>query len=271
VESLISIASTDTGKAQPFGLNTYCSKIYIPGTYQDNLPNIAPETARLYEKSKETNPAHYYQVIKGFSPETVMGKIYSGWREIDSVPHEARLIGRGLDFGFDPDLAAVLGIYWYNGGIIFDEELYQTQLINQHLATSIKGNPNPQAPIAADSAEPKSIAELQGNGLNVIPCEKGPDSVDFGIKHVQSFRISYAKRSKNLKTEYENYAWLIDKKTGENRGIEDPKCANHLMSAGRYGLTTLVPPNSAFDPNREERENIQVEVTRRRLTENGAR
>ena len=156
------------------------------------------------------------------------------------MPHEARLIGRGLDFGFDPDPAAVLSAYWYNGGIILDE-LYQTNLINEHLSTSLKAKGNQSAPIVADSAEPKSIAELLGYGLNVIPCEKGPDSVNFGIKHVQGFKVSYTKRSKNLKNEYENYAWLIDKKTGENRGIEDPKCANHLMSAARYLLMTLAP------------------------------
>jgi phage terminase large subunit len=153
------------------------------------------------------------------------------------LPHQARLAGRGLDFGFDPDPTAVLAVYWYNGGIILDEELYQTRLLKEHLATSIKAQPNPSAPIVADSAEPKSITDMQSHTLNVIPCEKGPDCVDFGIKHVQGLEISYTRRSTNLKTEYENYAWLIDKKTGESRGIEDPKCANHLMSVARYALT----------------------------------
>lgn len=245
--------------------------IYIPGTYRDNLPNIAAHTAQQYEKYRTTDPAHFYQRIEGLCPETVMGKIYSGWREIDEVPPQARLIGRGLDFGFDPDPAAVLAAYWYNGGIILDEELYQTQLLNEHLATTIKAQPNSNAPIVADSAEPKSIAEIQGHGLNVMPCEKGPDSVDYGIKHVQSLPISYTKRSKNLKTEYDNYAWLIDKRTGENRGIEDPKCPNHLMSAGRYLLTTLVPPGAIYDPAKPERQRVEVSVTRRKLTKNQAR
>ncbi|MBX3498116.1 MAG: phage terminase large subunit [Alphaproteobacteria bacterium] len=245
--------------------------LYIPGTFRDNLPNIDPATAERYERYRQTKPAYYWQMIEGLSPEVVLGRIYSGWREIDEVPHEARLIGRGLDFGFDPDPAAVLAMYWYNGGIILDEELYQTQLLNEHLANSVKTKPTPNAPIAADSAEPKSIAEMQTYGLNVIPCEKGADSVDHGIKHVQSFKISYTKRSKNLKAEYENYAWLIDKKTGENRGIEDPKCPNHLMSAARYGLTTLVPAGSVYDPQRKDRERIEVSVTRRRLAKNQSR
>ncbi len=245
--------------------------LYIPGTYRDNLVNIDPATAQRYENYRETKPAYFHQMIEGLSPETVMGKIYSGWQEVETIPHEARLIGRGLDFGFDPDPAAVVAAYWYNGGIILDEELYQTQLINEHLATSLKARPTPGAPIVADSAEPKSIAELQGYGLNVIPCEKGTDSVDFGIKHVQGFKVSYTRRSKSLKTDYENYAWLIDKKTGESRGIEDPKCANHLMSAARYLLTTLAKAGAIYDPHRKDNERVRVSVTRQKLTKNQAR
>ena len=62
-----------------------------------------------------------------------------------------------------------------------------------------------------DSAEPKSIAELATLGANVMPCTKGADSVDFGIKHVQALRISYMSTSKNLKDEYESYAWKRNK------------------------------------------------------------
>jgi phage terminase large subunit len=74
-------------------------------------------------------------------------------------------------------------VYWYNGGYMLDEKLYQTELLNEHLAATLKGLP--KAPVVADSAEPKSIAELQTYGLNVVPCEKGQESVRLGIKQVQ--------------------------------------------------------------------------------------
>jgi len=77
------------------------------------------------------------------------------------VPHEARLIGRGLDFSFDPDPAAVLFGYWYNGGIILDEELYQTNLINEHLSISLKAMRTERA-IVVDSAEPKKHRRAAG-------------------------------------------------------------------------------------------------------------
>ncbi len=234
--------------------------IYVPGTFRDNLPNIDPATARLYEKYKETNPAHYWQVIEGLCPETVQGRIYQGWQPIDTVPHEARLLGYGLDFGFDPDPAAIVAIYWHNGGYILDEKLYQTELLNEHLAATLKALP--RAPIIADSAEPKSIEELKKYGLNVIPCEKGKDSVNWGIKHVQGLRISYTRASVNLESEVENYAWKMNK-DGENVGIEDPKCANHLMSAARYGLTMFTGKGSMYDPEERDRAAIQAERSRR--------
>ena len=211
--------------------------LYIPGTYRDNLPNLDKETVTRYENYKHSNPAYYWQFIQGLCPEVVLGKIYSGWRQIDAVPYEARLIGIGLDFGFDPDPAAIVAVYYYNGGYILDQKLYQTNLLNEHLATSLKNLP--KVPIIADSAEPKSIEELRQHRLNIIPCEKGPDSVRAGIKKVQGLKISVTKSSVDLWSEYENHAWKISK-DGENLGIEDPKCANHALTAARYCLTAML-------------------------------
>jgi phage terminase large subunit len=242
--------------------------LFIPGTYRDNLPNIEPATIARYESYKDTKPEHYWQTVEGLSPETVQGRIYSGWKVIDAVPHEARLLGYGEDFGFDPDPAAVVAVYWYNGGYILDERLYQTELLNEHLTASLKGMA--KAPIIADSAEPKSIAEQQAAGLNVIAAEKGPDSVRAGIKHVQGLRISYTRSSLNLHNEYENYAWKLNR-DGDQVGIEDPKCANHLMSAARYALTMFAGQGGMYDPEKRERDRLEVGVRRQTLKKNQAR
>ena len=138
-----------------------------------------------------------------------MGRIYSGWKIVETDPHEARLMGYALDFGLDPDPACLIAIYWYNGGFILHEILYQTELLNSHLISTFKALP--KAPIIADSAEPKSIAELQAAGLNVVPCTKGADSVHVGIEHVQGQPISYTRSSTNLHNEYENYSWKVTK------------------------------------------------------------
>lgn len=206
-----------------------------------NARNIDQATQRRYEEYRTTKPDHYWNMIRGYVPEVLKGKIYKDWRIVEDVPHNARLLGYGLDFGFDPDPAAIVAIYYYEGGYILDEITYQTELENRHLASIL--NNKKKAPVVADSAEPKSINEMRTEGVDVFGCEKGGDSVRYGIKHVQSLRISYTRRSVNIHKEYENYAWKINK-DGDEVGIEDPKCANHAMSAVRYGLVTFVEPRN---------------------------
>lgn len=231
--------------------------------YSDHTrnPYMAEEVHKRYEAYKHTKPAYYWQMIRGLAPEVVMGRIYTGWQEIDEVPHEARLECYGLDFGFAPDPAAIVAIYYYNGGYILDEVVYQTELKNRQLANILKAQPQ-KAIVIADHAEPKSIAELKEAGIDIVGCEKGPDSVRYGIKKVQSLRISYTKRSVNLKHEYENYRNKIDK-NGDEVAVEDPACSNHAMSATRYGLSMELPD----DPMKEfERKLEAVNNQRERVS-----
>jgi phage terminase large subunit len=211
--------------------------LHIFTDYHDNIKNIDPHTQKRYEEYKQTKPDHYWNMIKGLIPETLKGKIYREWATVPNVPHEARLLGYGLDFGFDPDPASIVALYYYNGGYILDEVLYQTELDNEDLANVLKRQP--KGITVADSAEPKSINELRKYGADVYPCVKGADSVRWGIKHVQGLRISVTERSTNILNEYDNYVWKVTK-DGDEIGIEDPKCANHAMSAIRYGLTYFV-------------------------------
>lgn len=212
--------------------------IYICTSYLDNRKNLSEQTIQNYEAYRENKPAHYWGMIRGYVPEVVRGKIYSGWKEIDEIPHEAKLVRRTLDFGYSNHQTAIVDIYYYNGGYIWDEQLYRKGMSNRDIADTIEALPQPQTLIIADSAEPKSIDELKSYGLNILPAEKGPGSVNHGIQKVQAQRISYTKRSVNLKKEYENYAWAEDK---EGNSLNVPKdIYNHAMDAGRYGTETLV-------------------------------
>lgn len=236
--------------------------LFIYANYRDNIVNLSEQTIKNYEQYKHTKPNHYWNMVEGLAPEILRGKIYSNWKQIDEVPHEARLICRGLDFGWHPDPCALVDIYEYNGGFIFDEITYQTNLKNRQLATIIL-NQSEKAIVVADSNEPKSIDELRELGVDVIPCEKGADSVRFGIKKLQGLAISYTSRSKKLKKEYDNYHWLIDKDGNEHQ-IPDPKCDDHFMDAARYGLSIIVPDDPEI---RKERQHRRHEVqTERRST-----
>jgi len=165
------------------------------------------------------------------------GKIYREWRIIDKIPHEARLEGYGLDFGYSLDPTAIVAVYYYNGGYIFDEITWQKGLSNKEIADILK---NEEARIVvADSAEPKSIDEIKSYGVNMLPAVKGKDSVRYGIAIVQDQRVSITKPSLHLIKEYRNYLWAKDR---DGKITQQPeKGYDHCLDAVRYLLTYLNP------------------------------
>lgn len=212
--------------------------IYIPGTFRENLVNIDPSVADRYLAYKDTNPAKYWQEIEGLCPEEVRGKIYTGWQLIDRVPSEARLVKLGLDFGWFPDPACLVAVYYWNGSYIVDELAYGTELTNEFLAGEAKPVvANQPIAIIADSAEPKSIAEMRRYGVIVQPCEKGKDSVGYRIKVTSQKKILVTRRSKNVWDNYENYAWAEDK-DGNPKG-EPAHTWSHAMDAVSYAIASM--------------------------------
>ena len=75
-------------------------------------------------------------------------------------------------------------------------------------------------------------------------------------------KCSYTKRSKNLKYEYENYAWM------ENKDLEiiniPQDFNNHIMDGIRYGVVSLL---NGSDTTQEEIRRIQ-QVRFNRVTSN---
>ena len=167
----------------------------------------------------------------------VEGRIYTDWQILDqkpSFPHEAKLYRYGLDFGYTNDPTAIVAIYQYNNGYILDEMLYQRGLSNKAIADFM--NNKEKALVIADSAEPKSIDEINSYGINIIPAVKGKDSVVNGIQFIQDQRISVTKRSLNLIKEYRNYMWETDR---DGKIINVPsELFNHCMDAIRYALAS---------------------------------
>lgn len=206
-----------------------------PLTYLDNEALSEIERNKILAKKYDESWWKVYGLgLKG----EIEGRVYKGWQLIDEIPHEARLEGYGLDFGYDPDPAAIVAVYYYNGGYILDEILYQRQVDNPELAKIFKNHK--ERLVVADSAEPKSIAEIHRFGVNIVGAEKGKESVRYGVKTLQAQRISVTKRSINLIKEYRNYIQAIDRKTrnviiGKYEGI----C--HALDAARYKICSLIP------------------------------
>ncbi len=198
-------------------------------TYKDNEALDAQIVASIEQRKNNRN---WWRVYGEGLLGDVEGKVYKDWKIIDEIPHEARLISYGLDFGYTNDPTSIVAIYYFNGGYIFDEVCYQKGLSNKQIADIF--NTQSKAIIMADSAEPKSIDELRVHGLTVLASTKGKGSVSQGIQFVQAQRISVTKSSINVIREYRNYLWETDK---DGKVINVPEHEySHSLDAIRYGM-----------------------------------
>ena len=215
---------------------------FITLTYLDNE---ALDPVTIAEIESHRHNKRWWRVYGLGQLGEIEGRIYTGWNIIDSIPFEARLERRGLDFGYTNDPSALIDVYYYNGGYILDELMYRKGLSNKQMADIVVGQEQDAVTIA-DSAEPKSIDEIASYGVSIIPCVKGKDSVVQGIQFVQQQRISITARSINTLKEYRNYLWDTDK---DGKLINKPiDMFNHSLDAVRYAFDGLRRSESNYVP-----------------------
>jgi phage terminase large subunit len=92
--------------------------------------------------------------------------------------------------------------------------------------------------VAADSAEPKSIADLHRFGVKVSAVKKGADSILFGINLLKRYKLHITARSVNLLKEQKLYKYKTDN-IGQptNTPIDH---YNHAWDAVRYYALTFL-------------------------------
>ena len=146
-----------------------------------------------------------------------------------------------MDFGYSVDPTTLIGLYKWNDAYIFDEVLYKKGMLNRDISRFLQQQ-DIKENIVADSAEPKSIAELQGYGHSIYGVSKGRDSIVYGLNLINQNEIYVTAQSKNLKRELAGYVWAKDKEgnTLQKPTGEHPDC----IDAARYVLTDqLENPN----------------------------
>ena len=158
----------------------------------------------------------------------LQGAVFTNYKLIDKIPDEARLIGLGMDFGYTNDPTSIIEVYKHNETRILNELTYQTGLLNSDIAKILPSN----IPCYADSAEPKSIADIQRYGITIKGVTKGRDSINYGIDVMQRENYLVTSNSTNLIKELRSYCWDTDK-TGKrlNKPVDN---FNHAIDAVRY-------------------------------------
>lgn len=211
-------------------------KLIVKTTYKDNM-FLTNEDRKLLED--ETDP--YFYNVYSLGNWGVLGNvIFRNWHVedlSDRIPQFDNIYC-GMDFGYSSDPNALIKIHYDSARdtlYVFDE-WYQAGMSDRELLDVSKemfGNEY----VTCDSAEPKTIDYLAMNGINSIPSAKGKDSINRGIRWLQSKTIIIDVRCQNFKNEMEQYHWREDK-----NGIAMAKpvdANNHLIDALRYATESL--------------------------------
>lgn len=206
----------------------------------------------IFLKMQQNNPRRYR--IEGDGEWGIAeGLIYEKVRFEDFDIDAVRAIpgiksAFGLDFGFtDPNAFVCLMIDNAAMKIYVFDEWYRTGVTNKIIAQAIKDKGYSGQRIVCDSAEPKSIAELQEEGIKAEPSRKGKDSVNHGIQLIQNYEIIvHEKNCPEFKKEIQNYCWETDK---DGKPTDKPDHEfSHGMDSMRYATgKVLVGDTFSFD------------------------
>lgn len=197
----------------------------------------------IFLKMQRNNPRRYriegdgeWGIAEGLIYEKVRFEAF----DIDKIRTISGIkSGFGLDFGFtDPNAFVCLLIDNVAMKIYVFDEWYKTGVTNKIIAQAIKNKGYSGQHIVCDCAEPKSIAELQEEGIKAEPSRKGKDSVNHGIQLIQNYEIMVHDNCPEFKKEIQNYCWATDK---DGKPTDKPDHEfSHGMDAMRYALGKIL-------------------------------
>ena len=164
-------------------------------------------------------------------------EVYPIWPEV----YKWRVFG--MDFGFTNDPTTLVEVRYVHGNLYWRSWFYERGMTNTDISTRLVGMEFPRnETIIADSAEPKSIKELQDRGFRVEPSVKGTGSVNTGIDVLKRYNSYIYAGDKNLIDEFNSYTWKIDRNGNPlNEPIDK---SDHGIGAGRYGVTHRILKHS---------------------------
>lgn len=147
---------------------------------------------------------------------------------------------QGADWGYGVDPYSF--VRWHydktRKRIYAVDEHYGVKISNREAAGWIKKKEYHDLKITADSAEPKSIAEMKTeHGITRMKgAKKGPGSVEYGEKWLDDLDeiIIDPKRTPNIAREFENIDYQTDKDGNPKPKLEDKD--NHTIDSTRYAF-----------------------------------
>lgn len=196
------------------------------------------------EHLKQVNPTAYEHEYLGVA-NSVGGSVFGNLqlRAIadDEIAQFDRVL-HGLDWGYYPDPAAYNRMHYDAARLtlyIFGElRRYKTsnrQFYDDLVAYGLA----PQDTLIADSAEPKSVADFRSYGAACRGAEKGPESVKYSMKWLQSLRAIVIDPARCPETAQEFLDYELEQDRDGNWISEYPDANNHHIDAVRYATNLI--------------------------------
>lgn len=219
------------------------NRIVHSSTYLDVPPEwLGQPFIDEAEHLKEVNPNAYEHEYGGV-PNGNGGNVfeYLEIREItnEEISHMDRIYP-GVDYGWFPDAYCYLRTYYDSARekIYLLDELYVNKWSNAKTADWIKKKGYDDYTMICDSAEPKSVTDYRDAGLPARGAIKGPGSVEYGFKFLQTKTIVIdPRRTPNAYKEITEYEYERDKEGNVISGYPDGN--DHAISALRYAYEPL--------------------------------
>ena len=194
------------------------------------------------EDLKMVNPRAYEHEYLGV-PVGTGGEVFTNL-EIRTITDEELShfdqIYMGIDWGWYPDPFQWVKVHYdaNRRKLYFMDEFRANKMSNRdtwdHLVK--EHHVNSQDLITADSAEPKSVGDYRSYGSLCRGAVKGPDSVRYGMKWLQSLAaiVIDPARTPNVAKEFREYEYERNKDDEVVSGYPDAN--NHSIDATRYAL-----------------------------------
>ena len=193
---------------------------------------------------KATNPTAYENEYLGIANGSG-GNVFDNvvLREItDAEISEFDRIYHGVDWGWYPDPWAYNRMHYdaNRHRLYIFGELHGNKLPNEQTAQMLfDAGVTEQDVVICDSAEPKSIGDYKAAGVFARPAEKGPGSVDYSMKWLQSLREIVIDNSRCPETAEEFLAYEYERDKDGEIISGYPDANNHHIDAVRYAMNPV--------------------------------
>lgn len=222
---------------------------WVITSFRDNafISPAVRERILSYEPTKEniergTADKYRWDVYGLGKVGRLEGLVLPNW-ERGRFPDDFKWRIYGLDFGYTNDPTALVEIRLHRGNLHVKEHLYRSGLTNQDISREMERiGIDRNELIIADSAEPKSIEEINRMGWHIRGAIKGKDSINQGIDILKRYKLIV--EGENIAKELNSYIWAKDRNGNLlNKPIDS---FNHCIDAMRYAVSYKTRHEKSF-------------------------